>query len=187
MRVCWNRIECVTSHFFFLAQISRYCLLTVVHVTPLTQQRTTPNQMSDVSSRGHDPIAHGRRARCLAHDGFLFNECVVVSVTVIVIVTIIVIVIVTTPRVTSPWLRPTSSGTSGASLRRCHWRHCEQWQGSEQRPVHCESKAKSMTRLLTAMVSSPGFVSHVAGQTQNLQRRTIWNADAGWGTEKLRG
>ena len=29
---------------------------------------------------GHDPITHARRARCVAHVGFIFNDCVIVIV-----------------------------------------------------------------------------------------------------------
>ena len=50
-------------------QISVYCLLTVLPETQLSQQRSIHNQISNVFSRGHDPIAHARRARCLAHVG----------------------------------------------------------------------------------------------------------------------
>ena len=60
-----------------LAQISVYCLLTVLPETCLSQQRSTHIQISDVFSRGHDPIDHARRARCLAHVRYIFIECVI--------------------------------------------------------------------------------------------------------------
>ena len=68
------RIQLVT-----LAQISIYCLLTVHPETSLGELRST-SQISDAFSRGHDPIAHARRATSLAHVGSIFNECVTVIV-----------------------------------------------------------------------------------------------------------
>ena len=59
------------------------CLLTVLPETYLSQQRSTHIQISDVFSRGHDPIAHARRA-IPAHVGYIFIECVIVIVIVIV-------------------------------------------------------------------------------------------------------
>ena len=53
-----------------------------VRETSLSQQRSTPIQIFDAFSRGHDPTAHARRARCLAHVGSIFNECVIVIVIV---------------------------------------------------------------------------------------------------------
>ena len=52
------------------ALISVYCLLTVVPETYLSQQRSAHIQMSDVFSRG---------SRCLAHSGYIFIECAIVS------------------------------------------------------------------------------------------------------------
>ena len=69
-----------------LAQISVYCLVTMLPETELGQQRSTRVQISDVFSRCHDPIAHARRARCLAHVGHIFTESVIVIVIVSAIV-----------------------------------------------------------------------------------------------------
>ena len=38
-----------------------------IHFDPF--RRSIRNQISDVFSKGHNPIAHARRARCLAHVG----------------------------------------------------------------------------------------------------------------------
>ena len=57
-----------------------YCLFRVHPETSLSQQRSTPIQISDVFSRGRDPIAHACRARRPAHVGSIFNECVSVIV-----------------------------------------------------------------------------------------------------------
>ena len=46
--------------------------------TSLSQQLSAPNQVSGVFSRSRDLIAHACRARCPAHVGSIFNECVVV-------------------------------------------------------------------------------------------------------------
>merc|ERR1712136_142860 len=85
LRVCYNRVEFVNSRFLFSvghpAQISMYCLLTVHPETSLSQQRSTPVQISDAFSRGRDPIAHARRHRCPAHVGSIFDEFVIVIVT----------------------------------------------------------------------------------------------------------
>ena len=58
------------SELVTLAEISTYYLLTVFPETFLSQWSSTPDQISDAFSRGHD-IAHARRARCLAHVGLL--------------------------------------------------------------------------------------------------------------------
>ena len=47
-----------------------------------SEQRSTPVQISGAFSRVHDPIAHARRARCLAHVGSIVNECVIVIIPV---------------------------------------------------------------------------------------------------------
>ena len=69
------QFQCKPSSF---AQISTYCLLTVSPEIPLSQQRSTLNQISVAFSRGHDPITLARRARCPAHVGSIFNECCLV-------------------------------------------------------------------------------------------------------------
>ena len=48
--------------------------------TCLSQRRSTHIQIFDVFYRGHDPIAHARRARCPAPVGYIFIECVIVIV-----------------------------------------------------------------------------------------------------------
>ena len=60
-----------------------YYLFTVLPETQLSQQRSIHNQISDGFSRGHDPIAHARRARCLKLVK-LFIECVIVIVIVMI-------------------------------------------------------------------------------------------------------
>ena len=49
--------------FVTFAEISAHCLLTVSFEVPLSQQRTSFDQISDVFSRGHDPMTHAHRAR----------------------------------------------------------------------------------------------------------------------------
>ena len=39
--------------------------------------------MFDALSMGHAPVTHARRARCPAHAGSIFNECVLVIVIVV--------------------------------------------------------------------------------------------------------
>ena len=77
---------CHVPFFFFsvgdLTMIPMYCLLSVHPETSLSQQRSTPIQISDALPRGHDPIAHARRARYLAHVRSIFNECAIVIVIV---------------------------------------------------------------------------------------------------------
>ena len=60
-----------------------YCLLGVLLETYLSQHRSTHIQISDVISRGHDPIAHAGRARYQAPVRNTFIECVVVVVIVV--------------------------------------------------------------------------------------------------------
>ena len=58
------RIEFVTSHFFFQ-------LVTLAD----SLWRSSPNQIFGAFSRGHDPIAHALRARCLAMLQNLSTRC----------------------------------------------------------------------------------------------------------------
>ena len=63
------------SQIVTFAQISTRCHLTVFPAIPLSQQRSTLNQIFDALWRGHNPITHARRARCLAYVGSIFNGC----------------------------------------------------------------------------------------------------------------
>ena len=57
------------------APISTHCRFTVSLENPLSQQRSSFNQMCDVLSRGYDPISHAHRARCLTLVRPIFGEC----------------------------------------------------------------------------------------------------------------
>ena len=48
------------------AQISAFCLLTVLPETQMSQNRSIHNQISDVFSSSYDPVDHARRPRCPA-------------------------------------------------------------------------------------------------------------------------
>ena len=49
------------SQIVTFAQISTYCLLTVFPETSMSQQRSTPIQISDAFSSDHDTTTHARR------------------------------------------------------------------------------------------------------------------------------
>ena len=60
--------------FAYPARISTHCRCTVSLEVPLILQRSSFHQISDVFSRGHHPITHAHRTRCLALVGHIFNE-----------------------------------------------------------------------------------------------------------------
>merc|ERR1712064_238764 len=66
LRTCCYRIEFVTSsslQFVYLYRSRHTVDLPVSLEIPLSQQRSSFNQMSDVFSRGRDPITHAHSAR----------------------------------------------------------------------------------------------------------------------------